>query len=111
MKPWRLREFHPEDLDQLVEVWRESRKPGKPAVHSLSEVLSACTDQQAVVAGERLIGAAAATIEEDRAWVIMLAQAADWRDQGLGSALLSGLESRLMARGVLRISALVRSSE
>jgi hypothetical protein len=39
MKPWRLREFHPEDLDQLVEVWRESRKPGKPAVYSLSEVL------------------------------------------------------------------------
>jgi GNAT superfamily N-acetyltransferase len=113
MKPWRLREFHPEDLDQLVEVWQESRNPGKPAVYSLSEVLSACTEQQAVVAiaGDRLIGAAAATIEEDRAWVIMLAQAADWRDQGLGSALLAGLESRLMARGVLRISALVRSSE
>src|SRR6476620_1720750 len=37
MKPWHLREFHPEDLDQLVEVWQESRKPGKPAVYSLSE--------------------------------------------------------------------------
>lgn len=69
MKPWRLREFHPEDLDQLVEVWQESRNPARPAVYSLSEVLSACTEQQAVVAmaGDRLIGAAAANIEEDRA--------------------------------------------
>lgn len=58
MKPWRLREFHPEDLDQLVEVWQESRNPARPAVYSLSEVLSACTEQQAVVAmaGDRLIG-------------------------------------------------------
>lgn len=37
----------------------------------------------------------------------MLAQAGDWREQGLGSALLAGLERRLTARGIQRISALL----
>jgi GNAT superfamily N-acetyltransferase len=113
VKPWRVREFHPDDLDRLVEVWQESRNSHGRAIYGLSDIVAACSDQQAVVAvaGERIIGAAAARVEADRAWVIMLAQAPDWRDQGLGSALLTALESRLTSRGVLRISALLRSTE
>lgn len=113
MKPWRVREFHPEDLDQLVDVWQESRNDELGAVYGLSDIIAACSDEQAVVAvaGERIIGAAAARVVADRAWVLMLAQAADWRGQGLGSALLTGLESRLTSRGVFRISALLHSAE
>ncbi|XAS67217.1 GNAT family N-acetyltransferase [Micrococcaceae bacterium Sec5.7] len=113
MKPWRVREFHPDDLDQLVSVWQESRNDSVHAVYGLSDILTACSDEHAMVAvvGDRIIGAAAARVEADRAWVLMLAQAADWREQGVGSALLDGLEKRLTSRGVFRISALLPASE
>jgi len=37
----RVREFHEDDLDQVVRVWEESRSPDRPAVYGLSEVLGA----------------------------------------------------------------------
>jgi SpoVK/Ycf46/Vps4 family AAA+-type ATPase len=43
----------------------------------------------------------------DRAWVVLLALANDWRRRGLGSAMLTELEKRLMDRGVHRLSALL----
>lgn len=113
MHPWRVRNYHPDDLDQLVQVWQESRTAGVHPVYSLAEIIAACSDELGVVAvsAERIVGAAACRIEEDRAWVLMLGQAAGWRDQGLGSALIAGLESRLSLRGVFRISALLPAAE
>ena len=53
------------------------------------------------------MAAAAARVTGDRAWVVLVAIAKDWRGQGLGSAMLIELEKRLMARGVHRLSALL----
>ena len=106
----RVRDFHDDDLDQVVRVWEESRAPGRHAVHGLAEVLAAIRDDGvAVVAtvGEVVVAAAAARVTGDRAWVVLVAIAKDWRGQGLGSAMLIELEKRLMARGVHRLSALL----
>src|SRR4051812_25613247 len=106
----RVRDFHPDDLDQVVRVWEESRAPGRAAVHGLAEVLSAIRDDGfavVVVVGEVLVGAAVARVSGDRAWVVLLALAGDWRGRGLGSALLTDLERRLMDAGVHRLSALL----
>ena len=35
----RVRDFHDDDLDQVVRVWEESRKPEQRAVYGLAEVL------------------------------------------------------------------------
>jgi transitional endoplasmic reticulum ATPase len=110
----RVRELHEDDLDGVVRVWEESRTPGRRAVHGLAEVLVALRDGGVgVVAavGEVVVGAAAASVGGDRAWVVMLALANDWRGQGLGSAMLAELEKRLMARGVHRLSALLGEDE
>lgn len=113
MQPWTVRDFHADDLDQLVSVWQASRTDGVHPVYSLSEIIDACSDDLAVVAIVQglVVGAAACRVQEDRAWILMLAQASDWREQGLGSALLAGLERRLAARGIQRISALLPASE
>jgi GNAT superfamily N-acetyltransferase len=110
----RVRDFHEDDLDQVVRVWEESRRPRPSAVYGLAEVLAALRDDGAgVVAavGEVIVGAAAASVGGDRGWVVLLALADDWRDQGLGSAMLIELEKRLMGRGVHRLSALLAEGE
>ncbi|MEA2320779.1 MAG: transitional endoplasmic reticulum ATPase [Solirubrobacteraceae bacterium] len=106
----RVRDFHDDDLDQIVRVWEESRSAERRAVHGLTEVLAALRDGGvAVVAvvGEVVVGAAATRVAGDRAWVVLLALANDWRRRGLGSAMLTELEKRLMERGVHRLSALL----
>jgi transitional endoplasmic reticulum ATPase len=110
----RVREFHEDDLDQVVRVWEESRSPERRPVHGLAEILGALRDEGvAVVAtvGEVVVGAAAARLGGDRAWVVLLALADDSRQPGLGSAMLTELEKRLMARGVHRLAALLAEGE
>jgi transitional endoplasmic reticulum ATPase len=110
----RVRDFHDDDLDQVVRVWEESRTPGRRAVHGLAEVLAVIREEGfAVVAvvGEVVVGAAATRVSGDRGWVVLLALANDWRGQGLGSALLTALEKRLMGGGVHRLSALLAEGE
>jgi transitional endoplasmic reticulum ATPase len=109
----RVREFHEDDLDQVVRVWEESRRPERRPVHGLAEILGALRHEHAVVAtvGEVVVGAAAARLGGDRAWVVLVALADDWRGRGLGTAMLTELEKRLMARGVHRLAALLAEGE
>lgn len=113
MKPWSVRDFHLDDLDRLINVWQDSRTATAHPVYSLAEIIEACSTGVAVVAvvEGKVVGAAAVKIQDDRAWVILLAQAREWREQGLGSALLAGLEGRLASHSVRRISALLPASE
>jgi AAA+ superfamily predicted ATPase/GNAT superfamily N-acetyltransferase len=110
----RVRDFHEDDLDQVVRVWEESRNSERAPVYGLAEILGALREPGvAVVAtvGEVVVGAAAARLGGDRAWVVLVALADDWRQRGLGSAMLIELEKRLMARGVHRLAALLAEGE
>ncbi len=103
MPPWRLRDFHDDDLDQAISVWDQSRDPGEaPPAFPVSEVVSAArSGQPAVVAvvGDQLVGMAVAQVTGDRAWIPMMALSSRWRHRGIGSALLADLELRLRDRG------------
>jgi transitional endoplasmic reticulum ATPase len=111
MPPWRLRDFHADDLDQAISVWDQSRRPDEShPVFPVSEVVSAAkSGQPAVVAvvGDQLVGMAVAQQHGERGWISMIALSNGWRDRGIGSALLSDLEVRLRTLGVRRISALL----
>jgi len=108
---WRLRDFRDDDLDQAIAVWDQSRQGEEsPPMFPVSEVMTAARGgQPAVVAvvGEELVGMAVAQAEGERAWVLLVALAAGWRNRGIGSALLVELERRLRAVGVRRIGALL----
>jgi GNAT superfamily N-acetyltransferase/DNA polymerase III delta prime subunit len=111
MPPWRLRDFHDDDLDQAISVWDQSRAPGEPPpAFPVSEVVSAArSGQPAVVAvvGDQLVGMAVAHIAGDRAWISMVTLSHRWRNRGIGSALLAELELRLRILGARRISVLL----
>jgi transitional endoplasmic reticulum ATPase len=111
MPPWRLRDFHDDDLDQAISVWDQSRQPGEPPpAFSISEVVSAArSGQPAVVAvvGDELVGVAVAHFQGERAWISIIGLDSRWRNRGVGSDLLSELEARLHALGVRRIGALL----
>src|SRR4051812_32957213 len=105
----RVRDFHEDDLDQVVRVWEESRADRRP-VYGLAEILGALRDEGVAVVvtvGEVVVGAAAARVGGDRGWVLLLALADDWRGRGLGSTMLTQLQKRPMGRGGHRPSALL----
>ncbi|HEY5152256.1 MAG TPA: GNAT family N-acetyltransferase [Mycobacterium sp.] len=111
MPPWRLRDYHDEDLDQAIQVWDQSRTPGSgEPVFTVAEVMAAArTGQPAVVAevGDEVVGMAVAQTQGERAWIQLVALSSRWRHRGIGSALLSDLERRLRSQGVRRICAVM----
>jgi transitional endoplasmic reticulum ATPase len=114
MPGWRIRDLHDDDLDQVVRIWDESRHTDMQPVYGLAEVLAAArAGGLAVVAvhEESVIGSAVARVAADRAWVLLLALAADFRGQGLGSAMLAELEKRATAAGVHRLASLLPPGE
>ncbi|MEU9118916.1 bifunctional GNAT family N-acetyltransferase/ATP-binding protein [Streptomyces sp. NPDC048506] len=114
MSPWRLRNLEEGDLDQVVRIWEESRDTAADPAVSLAEVVSALhSDGPAVVAvvGDQVVGAVVSSVAQERAWVLRLAIARQWRRHGIGSALLAALEERLERAGVRRIGALLPEGE
>ncbi|MFE2157653.1 ATP-binding protein [Streptomyces lydicus] len=114
MSPWRVRDLEEGDLDQVVRIWEESRDTAADPAVSLAEVVSALRARTpAVVAlvGDRIVGAVVSSTAQERAWVLRLAIARQWRGHGIGSALLAGLERRLAQAGVRRIGALLPEGE
>jgi GNAT superfamily N-acetyltransferase len=110
MAPWRVRDFHADDLDAAVRLWDNPAASGEAPAFSLSDLIAAVRSHEpAVVAvvGEELAGVAVAMVGGDRAWVMRISLAAAWRRRGIGSAMLGELERRLVAAGVHRIQCLL----
>jgi GNAT superfamily N-acetyltransferase len=110
MAPWRIRDFHADDLDAAVRLWDDQAASSEAPAFSLSDLIAAVRSHEpAVVAvvGEELAGTAVATVGGDRAWVMRISLAPAWRHRGIGSAMLRELERRLVAAGVHRIQCLL----
>src|SRR4051794_41281432 len=93
----RVRDFHEDDLDQVVRIWEESRSLERRAVYGLAEVLGALRDEGAAVVaavGGGVVGAAAARLGGGPAWGGLLAIANDWRGRGPGGAPLTEVAKR-----------------
>ncbi len=110
MAPWRVRDFHADDLDAVVRLWDNQAASSEAPAFSLSDLIAAVRSHEpAVVAvvGEELVGAAVAAVGGDRAWVMRISLAPAWRRRGIGSAMLRELERRLVAAGAHRIQCLL----
>jgi transitional endoplasmic reticulum ATPase len=110
MTPWRVRDFHADDLDAVVRLWDNPAASSEAPAFSLSDLIVAVRSHEpavVAVAGEELVGAAVATVSGDRAWIMRISLAGAWRQRGIGSAMLGELERRLVAAGVHRIHCLL----
>ncbi|HEY5339623.1 MAG TPA: GNAT family N-acetyltransferase [Candidatus Aquilonibacter sp.] len=112
---WRIRDFHEDDLDRAMQLLlRESHEAGTQPIVPLGELIAAVhAEQPALVAevGSELVAAVFSIVTGERAWVLRLAIAADWRNRGIGSALLAQLERRFVTRGVRRSLAFLPAGE
>src|SRR5271170_370735 len=111
---WRVRDFHDDDLDAAIRLWGDPAAGGQAPVFGLSDLVTAVrAGEPAVVAvvGDQLAGTAAATVSGGRAWIVRISLAVAWRNRGIGSAMLTELERRLVAVGVHRIDCLLATGD
>jgi transitional endoplasmic reticulum ATPase len=107
MTPWRIRDFHDDDLDAAIRLWDDPAAGSGTPVFGVSELITAVRGgAPAVVAvsGEELVGSVVATISAARATLMRITLAPGWRQRGIGSAMLTELERRLVAAGTHRIA-------
>jgi GNAT superfamily N-acetyltransferase len=107
---WRIRDFHDDDLDPAIRLWDDPVASPAAPVFGLSDLIAAVrANAPAVVAvvGDDLIGTAVATVSGTRASLMRISLAKSWRDRGIGSAMLTELERRLVSAGVHRIDCLL----
>lgn len=111
MATFRVRDFHPEDIDAILRLWEEARGAGEP-VYGLSEVISSCQEDHAVVAvhDERIIGAAVGRAAHAQGWIVFVATEAAWQDRGVGKRMLAALEHRMAGLGLQKLSVLLPES-
>ncbi len=84
------------------------------AAYSRSDVVEALHERQpaaVAVASGRLVGAAVARVSGADAHLLALALHPQWRDRGIGSALLRALDQEVIHRGGRRLLALVESGQ
>lgn len=110
---FRIRDFQPHDIDALLRLWEEALSAGQDPVYSIAEVLASCEKDHAVVAvsGSTVVGVAVARAAHEQGWIVFFWTAANMRRQGIGSALLGALESRLVPLGLTKLSILVPDSQ
>ena len=98
MAPWRVRDFHDDDLEAAIRLWEDRAADSAAPVFGLSDLIAAVrAGAPAVVAvvGEDLAGSAVATVSGAQAWLMRTSLAPAWRKRGIGSVMLAELERRL----------------
>ncbi|MCS5732794.1 ATP-binding protein [Herbiconiux daphne] len=108
---FRVRDFHPEDIDAILRLWEQTRAESEP-VYGLSEVISSCQQDHAVVAvhDEKIIGAAVGRAAHAQGWIVFVATQSDWQDRGVGKTMLAALEHRMAGLGLQKLSVLLPES-
>jgi transitional endoplasmic reticulum ATPase len=94
---WFIRDYHDDDLEAVVRLL-DATRAHQTSVFGLSEVIAALRDDQPAMVAQRddeVVGAVVSVVSGDRAWLVRLAIAEEWRGQGMVSALLLGLERAL----------------
>jgi transitional endoplasmic reticulum ATPase len=109
MTPFRVRDFHPDDVDAILRLWEEMRASGYDPVYGLSEVLSSCQEDHAVVAvhDDEVIGAAVGRAAHAQGWIVFLSTRSDWQGRGVGRTMLAALERDMAPLGLSKLSVLL----
>lgn len=105
----RFRAFQPSDTDGLLQLWDQARSNGFEPVYSLAEVLASCNKDQAIVAldGDQVVGSAVGRVAHEQGWVVLLIVASNTQGKGVGTRLISELESAMASKGITKLSMLV----
>jgi GNAT superfamily N-acetyltransferase len=106
---FRIRDFHSDDIDGILQLWSELRATATEPVYGLAEVLASCQQDHAVVAvrDDVVIGAAVARATHAQGWIVFLSTTAAHQREGIGTTMLSALEKRMAPLGLTKLSVLL----
>ncbi|MBN9207715.1 MAG: ATP-binding protein [Microbacterium ginsengisoli] len=104
-----IRDFHGDDLDQLVRLWGHVTGEGATPIYSLAEVVASCQADHAVVAvrGDDIVGAAVGRAAHAQGWVVFFGVRETDAAGEISGALLDALERRMAPLGLGTLSVLV----
>ncbi|SKA94151.1 Acetyltransferase (GNAT) domain-containing protein [Agreia bicolorata] len=109
MTLFRIRDFHPDDIDGILHLWEEMRAAGTEPVYGLSEVLASCQHDHAVVAVEddAIVGVAVGRAAHAQGWIVFLSTERSHQGRGIGGRMLAALEKRMSPLGLSKLSVLL----
>ncbi|MDQ4212613.1 ATP-binding protein [Microbacterium capsulatum] len=104
-----VRDFHGDDLDQIVRLWGQVTSGSEWPIYSLAEVIASCQQDHAVVAvqGDVLVGAAVGRAAHAQGWIVFFGIAGDDVDAEVSASLLHSLERRMAPLGLAKLSVLI----
>jgi GNAT superfamily N-acetyltransferase len=114
MTSWFIRDFELEDLEAALQLEQQSSTAHQVPLFGIAQVVEGIQkgDPAVVaVAAGAVIGTTISRVDGDHAWIIRIALSPQWRQRGLGSAMLGEIEHRLLSAGVRRLSALLPDAE
>lgn len=103
-------DLEPTDIGAAIRLLEEVRQLPDSTPIEIDQFITEVNDGAVVVvalAEGALVGLTSARVAGDRAWTQFLAISPEWRRRGIGSALTTGLENRLLHLGVRRVTALL----
>ncbi|MGX7693359.1 MULTISPECIES: ATP-binding protein [Gordonia] len=112
--PPHTRDFHPGDIDGIVDLWERTVTRPADAVYSLSEVLASCREDHALVAvddNETVVGAIVGRAAHAQGWIVFFGVTPSRHDSTVASALVNHLARKMGPLGLDRLSAIVSSDE
>jgi transitional endoplasmic reticulum ATPase len=111
---WIIREYQQNDLESVMRLWDSVSGERQPTVFSLAECVGALNAREpAVVATSsgQVVGACAATVVGDRAWVMRIGRLPEFRGFQMTSALLTEVERICLERGACRMAYVLPDEE
>ena len=107
-----IREFQDDDADEVVALWEAAGlvRPWNDPHRDIERKKTVQRDLFLVaVEGDSILGAGMAGYDGHRGWVNYLAVRPDARQVGIGRALMTEFESRLLALGCPKVNLQVRA--
>jgi transitional endoplasmic reticulum ATPase len=111
---WHVRDFHQNDMEQVVRLYEQTRDlPDSAPLNLVDLVTSLRSSEPSVVAvaGRNIVGISVADLRGDRATLLGLRIHPAFRGRGIGSELLRAVEDRVIHSGVRRIEALLGAGQ
>ena len=109
----RIREFQLDDYEKVVELWKESGIILRPGDEFDGVKLKLQRDPDLFLVAEndqRILGVVLGAWDGRRGWINHLAVRSGERRSGIGKALISELERRLVKKGALKVNAQIYKS-
>ena len=110
----KIREFHIDDYDAIINLWTESSLPFKPngrdQKHKIKRELNVKTSIFLIAEIEnKIVGSVFGTHDGRKGWINRLAILPDYRGQGIAKKLVFEVEERLSKIGIEIIACLVEN--